>query len=71
MAVEFHVEVLWIVTQYSNVVGYHRSGEIWWFQVHSTLKMEAVLFSETLVTYRNTSRSHNPEDLDAHFSVSF
>jgi hypothetical protein len=29
-----------------------------------TLKMEAEKFSETLVTYHNTIRHHNPEDLE-------
>jgi hypothetical protein len=28
------------------------------------LKLEAAIFSETLVTYRNTTRRQNPEDLD-------
>jgi hypothetical protein len=30
---------------------------------HFTLKMEAASSSETLVTYRNITRHHNPEDL--------
>jgi len=29
-----------------------------------TLKMEAARSSETLVSYRNTTRHHNSEDLD-------
>jgi hypothetical protein len=29
-----------------------------------TLKMEAGKSSETLVSYRNTTRRHSPEDLD-------
>jgi hypothetical protein len=31
--------------------------------IHITLKMEAGLTSETLVSY-NTTQQHNPEDLD-------
>jgi len=31
---------------------------------HFTLKMEAALNSETMVSYHNNSRRHNPEDLD-------
>jgi len=31
---------------------------------HFTLKMEAIRFSKTLMSYYSTTRRHNPEDLD-------
>jgi hypothetical protein len=46
----FQVEVFWVVTLCSVAVGYHVQ------EVHPV--------SETLISCHNTTRRHNPEDLD-------
>jgi hypothetical protein len=51
---EFQVEVFWAVTSFSVVVGY----------CHATSTFRVKRASGTLVSYHNTTRRHNPEDLD-------
>jgi hypothetical protein len=58
IAVKIQVQVFWVVKPRNFAVGYQS------FRGPSILKMEVVWTSETLVSYYNATRRHNPEDLD-------
>jgi len=61
-AVMFQAEVFWVVMPCSIVVGYQRFGGPCCLLLQG--EMKAVWTSETLVSYPNTIRHHNPEELD-------
>jgi hypothetical protein len=54
------VEVFWVVTQCSVAVGYHQFGRSYCFHLQGEVMMEAA----RLASHRNTTRHHNPADLD-------
>jgi hypothetical protein len=59
-AVKIQVEVFWVVTPCSAIIGYQHFGEP--FSYHFRVKMKVSRLSEMLVPYHNITRRHNPED---------
>jgi hypothetical protein len=56
--------VFWVVTPYSFAVGYQRFGGPCCLHLQGEMKMEVERSFKTLVSYRNITLCHNPQDLD-------
>jgi hypothetical protein len=60
----FQVEVFWIVTMRSVIVGYQRFGGLCCLCLQGEVKMKTAWTSQTTTSFHNTTQRHNPEDLD-------
>jgi hypothetical protein len=67
--VVIQVEVFWVVTQCSVAVGYQRFRSSCCLHLHFALKMEAARTPEKFVSYHNTTRQQNPEELNLYLNV--
>jgi hypothetical protein len=63
-AVKIQVDVFWVVTSCSDVVGYQCFGTLCCLCLQGEVKMEAEWSSEMVASYHIITRRHNPEDLD-------
>jgi hypothetical protein len=62
---KIHVTVFWVVTLYSDVVGYHRFGGPCSLHLQGEVKVE--LSSETLVSCNVVIPRHSPENRDLNY----
>jgi len=63
--VKIQVQFFWTVTRCSVAVGYRRFRGACCLHLHFILKLEAASYTETSVSYRNTTPRHNSEALDS------
>jgi hypothetical protein len=68
-ATNIQVVVFWVLTPFSDVVGYQRFGRPCCLHLQGEVKMQAVWSSETLVPLHIITRRHNPEDHDFNYNV--
>jgi hypothetical protein len=63
---------IWMSEEYANIVHEKNEKKIhksYTFEISTVVKMETERSSETLVSYRNTTRRHNAEEFDLHNHV--
>jgi len=63
MAMEFQVNVFWVVTVRIAVVGCICFRVPCCFHLQGQVKLEAARSSKTLLSYCNTTQHHDPEDV--------